>query len=144
MENCTLMAAARKIEYSWPLLDIRLVKLFLAIPSEENYFRGMGCYLHRRAIDGSVPEMVAWKQGKSMGTVNIDGHAIAAGELLDLSGLHPGIKDYVDTVKLEAQLQCMKDLKNTENADNRKFSILRNIQAVRHIDDWMKYMDARS
>ena len=33
MENCTLMAAARKIEYRWPLLDVRLVKLFLGIPS---------------------------------------------------------------------------------------------------------------
>jgi len=38
MENCILMAAARKIEYRWPLLDIRLVKLFLSIPSEENYY----------------------------------------------------------------------------------------------------------
>ena len=55
MENCTLMASARKIEYRWPLLDIRLVKLFLSIPSEENYFRGMGRYLHRRAIAGVRP-----------------------------------------------------------------------------------------
>ena len=67
MENCTLMAAGRKIEYRWPLLDIRLVRLFLSIPSEENYYRGMGRYLHRRAIDGIVPKMVTWKQSKDMG-----------------------------------------------------------------------------
>ena len=39
MENCTLMAAARNIEYRWPLLDVRLVNLFLRIfPPRKTFF----------------------------------------------------------------------------------------------------------
>jgi asparagine synthase (glutamine-hydrolysing) len=67
MENCFLMAAARKIEYRWPLLDVRLVRLFFQIPAREHFYRGMGRYLHRRAINGVVPDLVAWKKSKYMG-----------------------------------------------------------------------------
>jgi len=67
MENCFLMAAARKIEYRWPLLDVRLVRLFFQVPACEHFYRGMGRYLHRRAINGVVPDLVAWKKSKYMG-----------------------------------------------------------------------------
>lgn len=41
-----------------PLLDVCLVRLFPDIPSEENFHRGIGRYLHRRAIDGVVPDTI--------------------------------------------------------------------------------------
>lgn len=134
MDNCTIMAAGRKIEYSWPLLDVRLVKLFLSIPSEENFYRGMGRYLHRRAIDGVVPQMVAWKQGKYMGPRNPDGLPDVAGELIALSELHPAVKDYVDMKKLEQQCKKWPSLQNKEMTDGRKFQLTRNIHAVKQID----------
>lgn len=64
------MAAARKIEYRWPLLDVRLVKLFLSIPAEETYFRGMGRYLHRRAINGVPPILARLDTTLGQGTIS--------------------------------------------------------------------------
>jgi asparagine synthase (glutamine-hydrolysing) len=141
MENCTLMAAGRKIEYSWPLLDVRLVQLFLSIPSEENFYRGMGRYLHRRAIDGIVPQMVAWKQGKDMGPMNIDGYQIAAEELFALSDLHPIMKEYVDMEKLEYQIKDLPLFRANQIEDDRKFQFAANIRAVFQVNAWMKYLE---
>lgn len=99
MENCTLMAAARGVEYRWPLLDVRLVQLFLSIPAEQKYAKGVGRLLHRRAVSGIVPDLVAWKPGKSMG----DSLAPPEGHipfLMDPDALHPALAELVDREKL--------------------------------------------
>ena len=105
--ECSLMAAATKIEYAWPLLDIRLVNLFLQIPSEENYFQGMGRFLHRRAIDGIVPDLVVWKKNKYMGTIT--GRTPAGTHRLlkafSTKTLHPALTDIIDVEKLETQVK---------------------------------------
>ncbi len=68
LENCTVMAAAYGVDYCWPLWDVRLVQQYLSTPSIEKVGpKGMGRYLHRRAIDGVVPKRVAWKPSKDMG-----------------------------------------------------------------------------
>ena len=62
LENCTLMAASHGIDYRWPLWDVRMVQQYLSTPSIENVGpKGIGRYLHRRAIDAVVPKRVAWK-----------------------------------------------------------------------------------
>ena len=140
MENCTLMASGRKIECGWPLLDVRLVKLFLSIPSEENFFRGMGRYLHRRAINGIVPKTVAWKRDKYMGQVNIDRWQHIAGELIAVHCLHPAMEEFVDMGQLEQQIKELPDLWNKSIEDGRNFQIIRNIRTVSNVDAWMKYI----
>lgn len=68
LEHCTLVAAAYGVDYRWPLWDVRLVQQYLSTPSIEKVGpRGIGRYLHRRAIDGIVPHRVAWKPSKDMG-----------------------------------------------------------------------------
>ncbi len=54
-ETGSLLTTARGVEYRWPLLDYRLIQHFLATPTEEKYRRGMGRYLHRRAVSKLVP-----------------------------------------------------------------------------------------
>ena len=138
MENCTLMAAGRSIEYRWPLLDIRLVRLFLAIPSEENFYRGMGRYLHRRAIDGVVPKLVTWKHGKDMGAVM--GPDQGESDLLpqlDPSGLHPELTECIDMDRLRRQLEQLPSL--TADMNNNTFMCRRNIRAVKQLDTWLKH-----
>jgi len=135
MENCTLMAAARKIEYRWPLLDVRLVNLFLRIPSEENYFRGMGRYLHRRAIDGIVPDLVAWKKGKHMGDnlgLDLSGHIDK--DTAPITDLHPTLSNLIDVKKLGDQITATAQ---SENNDGLLFQFRRNAQAVKNIDQWL-------
>ena len=138
MENCTLMAAARKIEYRWPLLDIRLVKLFLSIPSEENYFRGMGRYLHRRAINGVVPDLVAWKKGKDMGNIvgwDHSGHADM--DTVSVTDLHPKLKKLIDVKKLDEQITAMAQ-SETQKDDGLIFQFRRNVQTVKNLNLWLR------
>ena len=138
LENCTLMAAARNIEYRWPLLDVGLVSLFLRIPSEENYFRGMGRYLHRRAVDGVVPKIVTWKKSKDMGNlVRSDFHGELSVGPSFVDELHPELKDMVDPGKLTAQVRTMDQCETPKNR-GLFFQIKRNIRNLKIIDYWLK------
>ena len=137
MENCTLMAAARKIEYRWPLLDIRLVKLFLSIPSKENFFRGMGRYLHRRAIDGVLPDLVAWKQSKNMGDlVGLDSCPIENQENFAVTDLPPVLEALIDVEKLESQLVAVPQ-SMLKRGDDLSFQSRRNVQGVEQLCYWL-------
>ena len=61
-ENCTLMAAHYGIDYRWPLMDIRLLKLFLSIPASQKLGPGrIGRYLHRRTMVNVLPDFIVWK-----------------------------------------------------------------------------------
>jgi asparagine synthase (glutamine-hydrolysing) len=141
MENCALMASGRKIEYSWPLLDVRLVKLFLSIPSEENFFRGMGRYLHRRAIDGVVPEMAAWKKDKNMGSVSINAQQNTLGELAAARPLHPAMEEFVNMVQFERQIKDLPHLMRGSTLDGRKAQINWNIRAVSQVSAWIGHLE---
>jgi len=67
LENCTLMAAGHGLDYRWPLLDVRLIAFFLAVPTREKVGAGgVSRHLHRRAVADLLPDLVVWK-GKSMG-----------------------------------------------------------------------------
>lgn len=143
MENCTLMASGRKIDYRWPLLDIRLVRLFLAIPSEENFYRGMGRYLHRRAINGVVPDLVAWKPGKDMGAVLGGQGARDMDRLrqLTLTALHPALANHLDTDKLKQQIEQFSAVLGTPPGDNKKNQYTRNIRAAQSLSEWLEYLE---
>jgi asparagine synthase (glutamine-hydrolysing) len=67
LENCLLSAARHRVEYRWPLLDMRLIRLFLEIPVEYKYGPGgITRYLHRLAVKDLVPAAITWG-GKYMG-----------------------------------------------------------------------------
>ncbi|MDM4769038.1 asparagine synthetase B [Solimonas sp. SE-A11] len=111
LESCTLAAASWGIEYRWPLWDARLVQQYLSTPSIEKRGPGrMGRYLHRRAIDGVVPQRVAWKPSKDMGAPSSSSHLGLATEASArrhqalLHDLHPALVDLVDVARLRAQL----------------------------------------
>lgn len=141
MENCSLLAASRMIDYRWPLLDVRLVKVFLSIPSHENYYRGMGRYLHRRAISGVVPDKVAWHGKKNMGALldvpqNAERHWLQ----IDFDTLHPQIKNFIDVYKLQQQLEELQTLSGN-NLDERRVQFISNIRVVREISSWLYHLE---
>lgn len=138
MENCTLMAGGRRIEYRWPLLDVRLVRLFLSIPSRENYHRGMGRYLHRRAVDGIVPKMVAWKSGKDMGSV-VD--SLSAGDLpppFAAEGLYPEMTVFIDRDKLRNQISSTGPLPVSGSLNPQYHHQARNDRAASVVSLWLR------
>jgi len=136
MENCSLMAASRKIEYSWPLLDVRLIKLFMSIPSKEHYFRGIGRYLHRRATAGVVPDLITWKKSKNMGSqFGLSNMRHNLFEPFKINKLHPSLIKLIDVDTLAEQIQNLASFSN--NRDHM-IQARKNILAVLRLDHWLK------
>ena len=138
LENCTLMAAARKIEYRWPLLDVRLVRLFFSIPSVEQFHQGMGRYLHRRAIAGVVPDLVTWKRSKYMGPLVrsallpfIDPAA------LSVEALHPRLLELIDADRLRQRLDLCPQA-GGNGLHPWQLELVRDLRALGNLDSWLK------
>jgi len=136
MESCNLLAAARKIEYRWPLLDIRLIKLFLAIPTEQKYAKGMGRLLHRRAISDLLPEKIAWKEKKSMGAYISSRSPLKVPEI-SFGELAPEISGMIDLEKLLMQMKCQVPHADTE-LSAVAVQRYRNTQSLLWLDQWAK------
>lgn len=102
LDNCTLLAASYKIDYRWPLLDRRLMQQYLSTPAVEKWHRGMGRYLHRRAIEGIVPPSVQWKQTKDMGSpLSTAGQTLSTALARTLyEQPHPALAALIDPVRL--------------------------------------------
>ncbi len=139
MENCIQMAGARKIEYRWPLLDVRLVKLFMRIPAQENYYRGMGRYLHRRAVTGIVPDLVAWKQSKNMGVNTcLDANWPRNLARFSLDELHPALAKLIDTKKLAQQLAALAGRHDFCSNSNYWYMVRHNVTLAIRLNLWLK------
>lgn len=140
MENCLLMASGCGIEYRWPLLDVRLVRLFLSIPSEENYYRGMGRYLHRRAIDGIVPRMVAWKPSKDMGDISRSCGTETDFNLIPAEGLHANMASFIDADKVKKLDKNGLGRSESGVMNPLTFQQARNNMAARTVSEWMHHI----
>jgi asparagine synthase (glutamine-hydrolysing) len=142
MENCVLMAAGRGIEYRWPLLDVRLVRLFLSIPSGENYHHGIGRYLHRRAVDEVLPKTVSWKESKNMGA-QMDFYSSTADHSRQspVSGLHPELAAYIDMDKLKRS--CEDGIHHSASGmkDSGIIQQTRNIMVATSVSAWMDHVE---
>ena len=69
LEYCYLAAAARGLEYRYPLQDIRLQQFHLSVPARLKVKNGTGRYLYRRAVCDWVPESIRWRADKSGATI---------------------------------------------------------------------------
>jgi len=138
LENCTLMAASYGIEYRWPLLDPRLIQCFLSIPSSEKYKKGMGRYLHRRAVSGIVPDNITWKASKYMGERVTPRKALKSC-YTDLTDLHPDLLRLINLPKLKKQAKHLEE----HGIDSKNISAThqasRNLGGVKQLDNWLKY-----
>lgn len=110
LENCTLMAASYGIDYRWPLWDQRLVQQYLSTPIIERAGpNGVGRYLHRRAITGTVPDRVAWKDSKYMGERQspvTDNSSDIADQMRQVDAdLHPLLADMIDRGRWRAKIK---------------------------------------
>ena len=136
MENYSLMAAARKIEYRWPLLDVRLVKLFLSIPASEKFANGTSRFLHRRAIDGVVPKKVTWNPTKDMGPLDNDVWDIPTG--IALNDLHPALAELLDLEKLGTQMESVLG-QGADRESDEFLQISDNIENITYLNQWLHH-----
>jgi len=137
------MAAAYGVEYRWPLWDVRLVQQYLSTPSIEKVGpKGIGCYLHRRAISSLVPKAVAWKLSNDMGysaaiqkkqTHNLP-LMVKRAKALE-ADLHTDLIALVDRNRLRAQIkEASSGEKNFESA----FFFMRSVSALHQLDRLLK------
>ncbi len=143
LENCTLMAAAHGVEYRWPLWDVRLVQQYLSTPSIEKVGpKGVGRYLHRRAIDGIVPGPVAWKPSKDMGyraaqrTIREQDKRAMLDRTRALEAeLHSDLAELIDRPKLRSQIERAG---SDDIEQDFRFAFNRGIGALHQLDRWLK------
>ena len=79
LEYCSIAAAARRIEYRYPLLDVRLLEFHLAAPSDLKHKAGFGRYLFRRSIEGIVPPEIQWRVDKTRASRSVGNPTVYPG-----------------------------------------------------------------
>ena len=67
LESEAIFASTYGIEYRYPMYDRTLLQQFFATPSIEKRRKDMGRYLHRRAMQGRIPDRILWQKTKFMG-----------------------------------------------------------------------------
>ncbi|WP_354700532.1 hypothetical protein DSM112329_00811 [Paraconexibacter sp. AEG42_29] len=106
VSECTLVAGTWGIEYQWPLWDSRLVQQYLSTPSIEKYGPGSGRDLHRRAVRGTVPDVIVDRCDKGMGANLVRPHAGAPAAASPSVGTLPGpLADIVDRRRVDDSLR---------------------------------------
>ena len=140
-ENCTLMAASYGVEYRWPLWDTRLVQQYLSTPSlEKQGPRGIGRYLHRRAVDGVVPSRVAWKPSKDMGYARLQRETYNdIQEMIELARrnearLHPALDELIQRDKFRQQI---KQAAQGSGDEAFTFAFRKNVRAILRLNHWL-------
>jgi len=145
LEDCSLAAASYGIEYRWPLLDMRLVELFLSIPSEYKLRHGLPRYLHRKSIQGLVPEYLIWKD-KDMGAAinapnfeNMKETGFVGLESLNIKDFPKEIRSVIDQDKWQNMLNKLKHLESGTthfSAENQHAMMV--MQPVLELATWLQ------
>ena len=66
------LAAALGFDLTHPFFDRRVVELCLALPAELSFADGWTRFVLRKALDGRLPDAVAWRVGKARMTPAVD------------------------------------------------------------------------
>lgn len=65
MESWASGAFKSRIEYSYPLLDKRVVEFVLGVPAIHFVHNQTGRYLFRKAMEGIIPNEILWEPKKA-------------------------------------------------------------------------------
>jgi asparagine synthase (glutamine-hydrolysing) len=64
IESWSAAAHKERVEYSYPLLDKRIVEFCLSVPADYYFSKGKGRYLFRLAAEGLLPGEMLWRDAK--------------------------------------------------------------------------------
>jgi asparagine synthase (glutamine-hydrolysing) len=110
----------------------------MSFPAEEHFYRGLGRYLHRRTVQGMVPDLVTWKKSKDMGAIiGFDQGAAAGAPPPAVDKLHPRLIELVDVAKLRGRIAALPAEANNHHL-LQHFELQRDLRAVRKLDLWLK------
>ncbi len=135
LESSTLYAASHNIEYNWPLLDIRLINFFLSVPAKQKLGpRGVGRYLHRRAISGIVPAMITNK-GKEMGRLITQNRSPLFCVETDFPNFRELPIALTDVLNQERYEQLLTSLSHSANAEDDSRDLINFITLKRWLEN---------
>lgn len=103
-----VVAASYGVDAQWPLLDVDLIAQWLRTPTDLKRRHGYGRYLHRRAIEDLLPDVIVWNRRKSMGArthPTPTDHEYRARRLAD--ELIPALASMVDIPAFIAQARAL-------------------------------------
>lgn len=124
LDACSLIANSYKVDMRWPLLERRLMQQYLHTPAIEKDHRGIGRYLHRRAVDGSIPDSITWKT-KTMGG-NPQWSLKAEQPLThDWESLPPLMRDVIDPQKLKKNITAVTEFEPSTKKEDKMLHLQR-------------------
>jgi asparagine synthase (glutamine-hydrolysing) len=143
-ENSSLLAQYYGVQYQWPLWDVRLIQQYLSTPAIEKFGpRGIGRYLHRRAIEDVVPKRVAWNLSKSMGHYqmfeksSLRRMALRYAKIAqsEIGNLHPALIELIDRDTLSKQII------RAQNGEDHGYTFVlpfsRSVKALTWLNRWL-------
>lgn len=138
----TIFANAYGMEYRWPFWDADLVQNYLDTPSVEKYGpNATSRYLHKRAMNGLVPDSINWRKNKDLEAPRgeqLPWHDELK-KVIDLteklvSNWHPDLDEFVDREEIKNILTGPQALQ----IDYETFELYGSrIYALSSINDWM-------
>ncbi len=137
LEASSVLAAAYKIEYVWPLLDVRLIELFLSIPSEYKWFQGIARYLHREAMIGKIPERIRQSLTKYMGKMKYSSSIYSIAEVNDFfcRTFPPSFNKMIDVKRLN-KLDCLNRTQ-IKTKESKPFVYESILHRCMQLDQWL-------
>ena len=57
----SLIAIPSKVEFRYPLADVKLLEYFIALPNDQKYNKGINRLLFRKVVNHKLPDYIAWK-----------------------------------------------------------------------------------
>ena len=116
LESSYRDALRHNLEYAYPLLDIKLIKMSYSLSSRLKYKNGIGRYAVRLALEGLVPEVIRWRSDKGFNTIPNVYDRLKRDELLYIDLIEESKElntfHYVDYDKLLKMLKTILSLED--------------------------------
>jgi len=104
IESWAAAAIPKRLEYSYPLLDRRILEFMVGVPAEYLVHKGGGRYLFRSAAEKLLPDSILWTDAKEEKSrvKRLVALVLSAGKMLLAADKERGGKqsDYIDIKKL--------------------------------------------
>jgi len=137
LEACALIAQSHRIEYRWPLYDRPLIRQFLQTPAIEKRHKTMGRYLHRRAVAGTIPDMITWKVSKDLGTftTKLDDREVPS--RVNPDERPPILKSLLDPDKLRKAEAEFTTAKSQNDLNETSIQQIKSLWRASLLDQWL-------
>ncbi len=111
IESWASASIPNRLEYSYPLLDKRIIEFVLGMPPEYFVNNGVGRYIFRSAAEGLLPEKILWSNAKAEHNrvEQLASLFISACNLFTINEeISAEQSDYIDSDKLMQTLEKLK------------------------------------